>query len=601
MNEWMSMLNDSFGVEESIDYGAGEVTGEDIVKTSFSFVNDERLSHLTETGETDEESIIDLAIENEIVSKRQLNKAVSQNEADEALNRFMDFYMNPDSYPVYEDITLNSNVDNGIDAHITEHNEDYTVCTISGYTPEADHIVVLTTDDGNGIARRVVSYEEKEDGTYDLVLQDVENIDDVIDVLSFSGYGFIDDETQASAGDLGDVAVSASKSEEAIDSKSTKLFEPMTVYAKKFGGTSNAMDVMLSVSYGNSNGKSTFANKVTVDDEDLLSKTKELGEEAEHDNWSASGSITGSIELSNLTIAAEGCVFDGKKDYVEITATSDVIYDLNVEGDFEGSYKICSIPVRIFPNPGVKVAGEKLEWLDDLKPELSVDIGIYLEIGANGELEIKYIIEDASIGVNASKENGVKPIKSNSGNNVTIDGKTTVEAGLRVEADLIVDFLQFNDTLIADPSVYAGAEANAEILDVKEGYEDYLPCVALDVRGPIVKITFAEDEETPLNEILDYLQAEKRKDIFTFDTAPLKKEWHVETDLEYKITKLDGGIENCTHVKKDDLEDLVEEQENQAKDKINNAVEEEKNKMLDKLAQKIDEMIEQWFMENCDD
>lgn len=587
MSDWMTMLNEAFGRNDDTEYGEEAVTGHDIVKTTFGELNDKRLEWVLKDSVINDKALEQLAIDNKIITKRQLKKELTRKEGEAALNSFIEFYSNPDNYPVYEEVTLNDNVENIVQNEIIDHDEEYSKCMISKVRVDEGKVLIINSDGDEPIARRVVSSESKEDGTTEVMLEDVENIEDVIDSLSFSGYGYLLDsdafkERTVSKGDLGDVEIEVTRAlpQDRMNNKSP--IAPLTAHAFDYGDTSKAMNVSMKVSYSNENGKSTFGNQISVNDSVLFDASDEFGEEGEHDNWSVSGSVEGTIELQNLTVSAEGVIFEGKNDYVQVLATSDVVFDLKIEGNFERSYKLCTIPVKIFPNPGIGVMGEG--WFTFI-PELYMDINLYLVISADGSLEIEYTIDDAAIGFKVAKDSGLEPIKSHNGKTLEISGRITADAGLKTEVDLKVNFLHWQGLLIADPCVYAGIKARAEILEKNKGYEDYLPCVALDLRGPIVNLTYAQEEGTPLYEILDFCGVkEKKLEIFTAETAPIKKEWHVETDLDMNIDMKEGGIENCTHIAKEDLKDMIDD---------------EVDKAEDDAMQKLDQWLADLFRKTC--
>lgn len=183
------MLESGFGKEYPGDIADGSLnaTGEFVALTSMIMVGDERLSYYTDDTLNDDERL-SIAYGNDVVSEKDALKGISEEEANEAIDRVMDFYCGADKFPEYCSIKLEEDVVNGTEWEISNHNDDYSVLVFDKESFAGNEGDVILLRDEMGIAFPVViSGITEDDNTITVNTTEVDDSKNVIEAIEFSG------------------------------------------------------------------------------------------------------------------------------------------------------------------------------------------------------------------------------------------------------------------------------------------------------------------------------------------------------------------------------------------------------------------------------
>ncbi len=602
--EWVAMLADTLGVSE-LDFGQTDeiATGEYAALTSMEAIGSDRIKELTLEDVSTEQEYIDSAVELGIISKSQLSANISEELANNILLDVIDIYLGLDDYPEYCDIDYNDEVitSESIETHSYDEETGTLEASFSDGVPEAGQVIVFQKNNGIAAAKKVTDVIDNGNGDYTIQSEDVDDLSEIAETISFSGKGdfsslvdddsdsavLIDNSYQSASYDEEDPLLLAAYPPRTLttyglfewfDEKTTFTAYSATDKADieiDFEIDSDGVDASGSISAG---GKKVSISK---SDDDNSSDDKD-------NSLSADASISGSIEISDLQIAASGYFkttdWANESNYVKVSASSDVKFNVKVNNSIEGKYCIKKFPIPIAQTGNTLV----------------VNLEVYLIATASGEISLTYEIDDCYAGIYASTATGVKTPHRHGDDSFSLDAQIELTGGVLVQANCkLFDYFD-----LATPAIDCVAKAGLETLEKNEGYEEYPPCAQLELKGPI--ITFYPlgtdgSDDTVLGMFAEKLNVTVEIELISEDKAPTLLNLHIETDLEGDVSVLKGTAEDvCTHVKEETAEDLLDDTKDDIEDSINDEIEKQKQALIDEIMEAIADVFNDILEESCE-
>lgn len=644
--EWMQELSDCFGDEKilaEIENGELTVTGKYAAVSSMNAIGTRRLSYLTDE-ELNDEMKTDLAVEYGIIRKKQLDKEITREDADQILKNTMKVYGCPEYYPEYFEVEAKTDVIDADQWDISAYDPENQVmiAAIRGNIPEQGEVLMYTDEYGIAHAKHVDQINEAENGKYAVQVSDVADITELFDSISFSGaadFGNIagsekkTDAAEKTRKDPFITTVYAAEEEESTKMSLSQWVENKTALKKdkkaedtekcdiefeveikgidKNGAEKEEINTFLSLT----SGGIKMTKKLTYDSNNELTIEESIegedgikfgaGSPDEKDELEEIGYIKDeegvkvNIKITQFEICSSGYYQLlnplNQKNYIEVAAGAEKV-ELETTANFsaEDKYKIGTVKVPIASTGGV----------------VCVDVNFYFVVGADGELSVTYEIEDPYAGVNVSVADGMKPLKVPSKVNSEVKAKIELNAGFIGEAAIMV----FNWDL-ADPSADVRIYASAESVPLKPEYrlkEPYLgfECTELKVQVPVVKLSVSNGESL-LADMLKEMKLEGSIELIKKDdesNSLLKHlRWHaeLETDGTIRTEKMSDLQENedvCTHIELKPKEEIeAEEVEDKIQGEIKDKINSEVDKKLDEAGEAIIEKIGKWLEEHLED
>lgn len=609
-----------------------KATGQYTTLAIMDALGDSSIEFLSGKESLSDDEKIALAIENGIVEKGELDKEVSEDSAQEIIDKTLGYYFTMDNYPEKCDITYVSDVFDVSNAEYSSFSEEDEVLIIASKdVPEIGQVILPRDEFGIAKPRRVDGVEQLEDGSYQLVVSKLENPEELYSEIDFSGKA--DFSYLLAAGDN-------SPTEEAnsdIDRKS--IWGPVKVYAAETKEYTTKADIetggKIAAKDKNGSGEFSYNSYLKITDEDKnetkFSVTKnskgklkleavrnDLTLEGEHaaktaedyakeaaegkkDEFKKELSVTDSfsykVKLKDLQIAASYRNKGNKDDrFVDVRVTSDVELYWIVEGKFEGKIPITEIEVPIKSTLGLA----------------SVNLRLYLVVDASGQVSLVYEMDDVYAGMRVDKHGFTTPHGRNKANDrLDITAKVEASIGLCAETAITVgDWLDLAEKDLVDPGIEVKMHASAETLKNNEGFENYPQCVQTKLYGPTVSFDISAGEDSTLYWFLDLfnLTAKASYDFISEDNAPWKKEYHIETELDGATNFIEGDKDYCTHIKLEEEDTLdpaeiakkrAEEAKKKAEEAARKKAEEARKKAQEEFEKALEDAIERWLEENC--
>ena len=299
---------------------------------------------------------------------------------------------------------------------------------------------------------------------------------------------------------------------------------------------------------------------------------------------SAEDSLSYKVSVKDLAICGstyfQKTDWDDEKNYVDFRISGDVEVEGKLTGEIEGKFPIYEKEWPIPVTGGI----------------VSVKLRFYLVATVTGDLYVTYEIDNIHSSVYVSQK-GVDVNAGVDGTDFDFNAKIKLEVGPNFEVAL--DVLGFD---VLDPSIDARVVASAETLPKNEGYEEYEKCVQTLIAGPTLELNFIGDDNV-LNKILNQFDLSMSLS-YTFieeDDAPLRKDLHIETELDGTIVVYEGKADEvCTHVEKEEddkqsLQDHIDKKKNDAKNKVNDEIDKKKKEAEDEA----EKWFEEWVNKNC--
>lgn len=628
--QWVQMVADSFQIEDTSvidDGGSDKASGRYAALTLMKTIGDNNIEFMTGEGSLDDDGLVKLAVEKDIISRRQLKHSLTEAEAKEIIDNAMSFYFDLDNYPEYYDVAYSCDVVNTDKWIIDSFDEDNDVLYVSKLEtlPEIGQVVLPRNAFGIAKPRYVKECKELEDGTYEIVLEKMSDPSELYNDISFSGKADFSYLLNASEGSSADIEETARTGiNETGASLGMGMFEPTVVYAateKTFASKADLETGGTVTAKAKNSGSTTYSynSYLKIKDEENESKysitadskgklklevaRNDVTLEAEHEaekaakddkfegEASASDSFSYKLKLKDLQIAAAYCATGDKADkYVDVRVNSDVELDWSIKGKFEGKVPIAEVEVPVYCTFGLA----------------SVNLRLYLVVDASGEVTLIYEMDDVSLGLRVDQKGLSIPHDRNElGDKLDITAKVSVGIGLSGEVALSIgDWLDLVEYDIVDPGVDVKIEASAETLQNNEGFENYPQCVQVTIAAPTVTFEISAGEDSLVYTLLDLfnLSAKASYDFITEENAPFKKEYHIETELDGSSNTIEGSKDYCTHVLPEEGEEWVDPLEaakKRAEEEARKRAEEARKKAQEEFEKALEEAIERWIDENC--
>lgn len=621
--EWLSMLEDQFGTAYAEEDGDLDelVDGRFIAISSMTVLGEDRLKSITDE-EINDSTMINIAVEKDVVSRKSLNRSFSRDDAGEVIAKLLELYGDPEYYPTYYEPQYKGGVVDITSFVVSDYNSDYTTFTIPR-SEDADinngNIVLIRNEYGIAEARKVIASTDNGDGTVSISATEVDDASDVMESVSFSGAAdfsylknFVVDENDSANGES--ASVDTGKTYASVGSP---LLLTQTVYAADGGlwerltektaiqgsETSPYMDFSITIQHrtdeqGDDRWKSTLRyNGETLNPKlfevkkdyqpesddahkiDFTEGTWISGDEGKGLNVNIDSKTELTIAFKNFSVTASGYAEwldpGDEKNNIDVNVNSDIEITGKIETMAEGRYPLVTVPVPIAVTGGI----------------VSIDFTLYMIVGLDGEVSFTYEINGAHAGMNISTKNGFVIRHGHESTNLSIDLNIEGYAGVRPEVAVCV----LEEFKLVDPCMDVTAGASAETLDKHEGFEDYPPCIQLKAYAPTIKLKGHNSESTLAWKIINLLGVDDSVDIIDADYAYshfFGKQLHIEEELDGSMNVLEGGEEVCTHITQEELSDVLEE-------KVQEEVDNQKQKFNEWIERKIEEWLNQWLAENC--
>ncbi len=640
--EWMELLENSFGTSVELDGEAGTeiLTGEYAAVTSMDAIGEDRIAYLTNEKLTDEEKIR-LAVEYGIITQKQLNDKVTNDEAKEIILNALNVYCDPCFYPDYFEADLKAEVLNADRWSIENYDKDTQIMTASIHDriPEKEEIIMYTDEFGIAQARRVISIDEAGDSKYILHLSEVEDASDIFNSVSFSGsadFGYLTGNNSSSKWEdpfycKGD----ALRDLFTVDAYAAELNQEVAMWewledktAIKGNETSQKCDLEFNVELTEKNGNSAKitsyisvkSNGITrkyifsIDDEKTefkenvslsdglsfeLSENDKKGRSADTGYFKDEMGVAAKVKITDFSVSTSGYVqwadLEDVKNYVEvIAAAKKVEISTAAKLKSETKKKIGELPIPIASSGGV----------------ISVNLNVYLVVSASGEVTIWYEVTDPTIGFKASvAEKKIRLIHNSSDEDAGVRAKIELSEG--VIGEVAVKLVGHD---LANPAIDARVYETASSLEVGDLYElksnyENMTCSEMTVQAPVVKLTVSTGE-TFLKKVLDKINVKVTYDVIKKDdskNAWLKiQKYHIEQEPDgaLAIIQLTSDQKNedvCTHIQKKKETTVLHVSPEVEKRNAEKEVKEEKEKAKNELEHTLEDALDKWFMENCND
>ncbi len=502
-----------------------------------------------------DDDLIQAAVDCGIISKKDLKKKVKADKAKEILGNVEEYFSDFDNYPVF------CNVDYNVDIQDTENwdietikpDENIAVVSATMEAPKEGQYIILKDDYGIGYFRKIA--EVKENGSsYELVLEEWNEPELPVNSYEFAGpvdFSYLTDDSPVDEDEI--------ESDDGGIEETTKNsfpFSPLKSYAlfsnRKEGEYKASLEIGGEITIEKEDDNYTFTPTIygqfSTDKKPILytvkkdkngtlkikkakdEETKEAREKAAKATVDVlPGKVEEGIEASisfkayidELQIYT-CCLKKQKEGTVRLNAAK-----VGLETSFAGKYS-GEIPIFEFRAP---VAGFDMA---------SVTVGIYLTIGAEGEISLTYGIVDAEIDFEFSNGKGSHHEPKTIVPSFNVNGEISLEGGLVAKAGLhcLFDFVD-----LVEVEADCTAKVKAEVLEKNEGYEDYPPCVQLSSYAPLLTVKL--DVLGDLGQALDC-----EWNIISEDNAPLKSNTHLERNRNNELKPpIEGTEEVCTHVR----------------------------------------------------
>lgn len=457
--------------------------------------------YLDSDEEVSDDMYLDVAIDLEIISKKQLKKKLTRDEAETVLARFREVYFNELWLKDYEKVIYNENVVELNKADVLYGNQEGTKIVVSNESLQDIEIgKIVVYDYGNtGLkyAGKIISVSE--DGSIELsnditleevfesfTLSDVEELD-FNDIVQYYGL------------------------EQAVSDSDSLLYSNANEYymdTKIYSGESTSKGFKLKVT---SDGEGEVSLEIT-DNNTGVSYELPINDASE-----VLSKCSVEIDIDKIYYGAQvDCSLAGGVKYVDVAVDSHA----TITGEMtalEAEKKI-----SLFKTPAPLGTGC-----------VGVDVEIFLVLSVDGTISVSAEIP-IETSVYYEKGKGLRKFDVDvSVDEPTFEGNCSAGVAIRLEPTLVV--LGFIDVI--DIQVDMGIEANA---NVKSRPNSQI-CTDISVSFPVVSVSVCGDDEA--DTIIGWLGLSAEWDFITAEDAPIKFGIHFE--------KLPDGesqfVDKCTY------------------------------------------------------
>lgn len=570
--QWMNLLTDRLQMEmvDSLDSNEKDkATGRYAAITVMEAMGDNYILAATQGNEYTEKDLVNLAVEYGIVEKSQLNHPITEEDANQIVNNVIAYYGDMDNYPEYCDLEYTCDILDTTQWDIDHYDKENGILQVSSIESLPDKGQILFLKDEYGLACPYYVNEclETTDGKYDIMLDEVSDISEVIGNISYSGkadFSYLLDEND----EYGYSAIAIQNYGTSRKQKSNfNFWDPEMVYAAEpelKNGEKTNLVVGGEIEVDSSTEKwgikgytkiekgdksNSYSVSLNTDGEIELEKDnvtityKDLTEE-DLVKIEEKSAVTYEVTLRDFQVATSySNNSNSENGFVDIKISSDVELKHSMKGTMEGVYPITMLKVPI------PVTGNTV----------SVNVHLFLIVKASGEISIAYQTEDVLVGFHANN-NGISYIcdRNQQADQLSFNAKIESEMGLRPEVSIAVCNIDIINPSI-DFKVKASMEVTEEIsLTNPTGLP---PCIDMNVVVPIITFNISTQDAMLQQLFGKIFKVELKVDIISEDTIfkPLTQKIHIESDENGNITT----PEKCTRDKEeiDEPEEIVQEPE----------------------------------------
>lgn len=570
--EWAYMLADSFGDEKLLDKVTEPekyVKGTEAVVDAVKEIGQNRLEGFLGDKAYDDDDLINLAINKGVISRTKIGKYLTKEEAHDVILNTLEMCFNPDDYPQYFDMTMSVPYTYADAWNVQKIDEDNRI--ITAYiddVPEIGSVVIYNGEFGMAKPNYVTAVVEKGSGLYDISFEPVENIEDIVEDVSFSG---IADFSVLSGAD--EVNEKRNEEERAYTGRSLVMSaraipnESVRLLWGEHHAELNKADIEIGASLTGSmkNVDGKYSDKVKIESYAKISQDGISKEYKCSIDDKGKVSFDETTEWKNIKIkqsSEPGLNLTTEKEYfgaeikngiaanVKITGLS-ICVDFGYHGMISNrNYSRVMVSAdKVEVSTAVKLSVEEKVQIAEIPilfagGSIVLYFNVWLVAGANGEAAVWCEIDNPRVGVGVygdkCEEKGVRNYHGHSDEDAGIGAEIELNAGFIAEAELT---LFGSDVLrIADPGVDVRAYVSAKTLrpgeeyKYKSEYSGINPCIELKAQFPIVTIEASTGAggESLVGKILSKLGVDGKWEIIKKDSSavPCMMIYHLEQDTD---------------------------------------------------------------------
>lgn len=510
-------------LEEAKQYkGEQKVKGEFVALTVMKTVHPQKIKiYLDSDEEVSDDMYLDVAIDLEIISKKQLKKKLTRDEAETVLARFREVYFNELWLKDYEKVIYNKNVVELNKEDVLYGNQEGTQIIVSNESlQDIDIGKIVVYDYGNtGLkyAGKIVSVSE--DGSIELS-NDI-TLEEVFESFTLSDVEELD---------FNDIIQYYGLEQEVSGSNNLLYQKPNEYYldAKIYSSETTSKGFKLKVS---SDGEGEVSLEIT-DNNTGVSYELPINDASE-----VLSKCSVEIDIDKIYYGAQvDCSLSGGVKYVDVAIDSHA----TITGEMtalEAEKKI-----SLFKTPAPLGTGY-----------VGVDVEIFLVLSVDGTISVSAEIP-IETSVYYEKGKGLREFDVDvSVDKPTFEGNCSAGVAIRLEPTLVV--LGFIDVI--DIQADMGIEANA---NVKSRPNSQI-CTDISVSFPVLSVSVCGDDEA--DTVIGLLGLSAEWDFITAEDAPIKFGMHFECLPDGKTQFVDKCTYGNDEVDEDKELDYIGDKEEQ--------------------------------------
>ena len=497
-----------WGILEPNKYFKGEkyAKGEFVVLTAMKTVHPRKIQLYLDTDETiTDKTYLDIAVELELISKKELKKNITKDRAEAILKKLREVYFSEFWLDDYAKITYKEGVSELRAEEILCGNEDITEIIVSKEALDKIEVgqVVVFDNSNTGLkyARRITTISE--DGS--ILLNDDVKLEETLETLTVS------DVEELSFNDI----IQYYGLDQENRSTNNALYQNSSEYhmnTRVFSSGIESKGFKIEVS---ADGKGKV-NLILTDNNTGISYEMPID-----DTFETVSECSAEIDVDKIYYGAQidYSAFDGVK-YVDVVIDSHAKVTGKLSG-FEVEKKI-----RLFETSAPLGNGY-----------VGVDIGIYLVIAADGTISISAEIPVQTF-VYYENGKGIRDFQCQvSASKPELEGNCSARVAVQLEPTLVV----LGVINIVDVQADMGVEANANV-KIRSNSQ---VCTDISISFPVVRVSVCGDEEK--DTLLALLGISAKWDVIEAENAPIRYGLHFECLPGEEIQ----GVDKCTYGQED--------------------------------------------------
>lgn len=650
--EWAEILAEDYGDEslkENVTDGDMEATGEYVVLAAFTAVGEDRITQILQQDGMEGDSL-GFALSKGIVSEDQLDREVTEEEARNILADVIAIDYSPEYCPDYIDMETKTTIldANGWDIRDIDEENGTLVATLPA-VPEEGMIFAYTDKFGIANFKVAKSIEPIAGGEYKIYTEDVQDMSEIVDSVSFSGsgkFGYLTGEKDSVVQSEKQLSptnpfVLTAHAEEAKKSGFVEWLHEMkesvdekTTWEKEEEKNPTRCNIEIGTSIGSNETKtylkitSQGASSTYTYDPDY-SKINALKEclEIDYNNFeksieekllegakesSAETQIDAKIEITGLSVCSSG--------YFELSDPLDEKNKLDI--------KVRAFNTKVSASTSIKseFRAKIISFVLPLEETgtVSVELEIFLVMDMEGNATLEYGIAVPSVEMSATVADGFHVDKYGDHNYTNVTAQVEIGAGIMAAIALKVGPLY-----LFDPGIDIRVCTAISTVDIPDGYEPKIKyrnsqCYDFNIKFPQVNAYAAigGDDESVMYKFLDYIGADTSQQVCPEEKDDGTEHWlidelyHVEWDNGLNMIQVGEGYkvqDVCTHIRPKPTptpkptpkptptptHKPTKTQKPSLEDRVNDKIDEKKKETQIKVEQTINDAIYNFLMENC--